>query len=68
MLIVVREGEVRHAHCRKRVQVQGTRRVWGTVKATTSMAVKTSLKQLSTIGEDVLVKRKCKTAGDGSNK
>ena len=42
--------------------VQGARRVWGTLKATTPTAVKNTLQRLSTIGEGaVLVKRKYKT-------
>jgi len=38
----------------------------GTVKTATRVAVKTTLQQLTTIGDCVLVKRKYKTAGDTS--
>ena len=58
----------RNARSRQRVQVKGARRVWGTVKATTTTVVKATLKRFSTTGEGVLVKRKYKTAGDGSKR
>ena len=51
---------------RKRIPVKGARRVWDTVKTATAIAVKTTIKQLTTVGEGVLVKRKYKTAGDES--
>ena len=53
---------------RKRIPVKGARRIWGTVKTATAIAVKITIKQLTTVGEGVLVKRKYKTAGDESKR
>ena len=45
----------RHAHPYRKIQVEGARCVWGTVKSATSVAVKSTNQQLSTIpGEDIL--------------
>ena len=61
-------GEGRKQH-HKRVAVTGARRVWGTVRATTSTAVKTTLQRLTTSSEDgMVVKRKYKTAKDNSKR
>ena len=47
-----------------RMQVKGARRIWGTIKATTPVAVKATIKQFSTVGASLVVKRKYKTASE----
>ena len=63
-----RNKEARNTHSTSgRVQVKGARRVWSTVKVTTSAVVKTTIQRLSTVGESASVKRKYKTAGDSKH-
>ena len=50
----VKPGEVRQ----ERVTVPGVRRVWGTFKSTPTGAVAAALKKLTTLGEQLRVKRK----------
>ena len=51
-----------HAH-RKRIPVKGARKVWGTLRSTTTLAVENALKTLTSINAmGLVVKRKFKTA------
>ena len=63
-----RSGEPRSTQHYKRIQINGARRIWGTVKTATPAAVKATLQRLTTIGDGMLVKRKYKTAGDTSKR
>ena len=47
-----------------RVQISGARRIWGTLKTTTCAAVSSSLKRLTSFSDQIMVKRKYKTARD----
>ena len=44
----------------ERVPVEGVRRVWGTLKATTTTAVASTLKKLTTLGDRLAVRKKVK--------
>ena len=43
---------------RERVPVEGVRRVWGTLKATSTTAVASTLQKLTTVGSQILVRKK----------
>lgn len=49
----------------KKQRVPGARRLWGTLKTTTTNAVKSALSKLTSIGDKVTVKRKYKTHNQG---
>ena len=50
---------------REKVNVEGTRKVWGTLRSTTVTAVTTALQKLSSVGDHVQAKRKYKSVGGG---
>ena len=53
----------------EKIEVKNARRVWGTLRTTTSAAVRTTLQQLIGFPEsDVIVKRKFKTANGDSDR
>lgn len=61
------KSEGRNKHSYKRVAIDGARRIWGTVRATTAMAVKATLHRLTTVPNNAMaVKRKYKTARENS--
>ena len=45
----------------ERVPVEGVRRVWGTLKATSTTAVTSTLKKLTTLGDRLTIRKKVKT-------
>ena len=49
---------------KRRMQISGARRIWGTLKTTTCAAVSSSLKRLISFSDQIKVKRKYKTARD----
>ena len=51
-----------------RVKFQGVRRMWGTMKSTSTTAVTSTLKKLTTHGDKVSVKRKNRTKDNGREK
>ena len=46
---------------RERVPVEGVRRVWGTLKATSTTAVASTLQKLTTVGNQILVRKKTRS-------
>ena len=50
------------------VEIDGVRKIWGTVKATTTSAVSNTLKRLTTVGSTLLVKRKFQAATNNGHK
>ena len=50
------------------IEVAGARKVWGTIRTTTSLAVSTTLKRLTTVGHKLTVKRKSQAASEGGRK
>lgn len=49
---------------RKRTPIEGARRVWGSVKSATSVAVKATIQRFSTVGGKLSVRRKYRMTGD----
>ena len=49
------------ANRRERVPVEGVRRVWGTLKATSTTAVASTLQKLTTVGNQISVRKKTRS-------